>query len=266
MAGPAHAVDPIRSVQVTIPLYEQVAKRLRVLIEDDQLTPGERLPPERYLATRLGVSRASIREALVVLRTAGIVEPRRGDGVYLMRDVGAISPELAVKLFATQRQLPAIMEVREALETHLARLAARRRSADDIRTLLEACNEMDAAIREDRDPSAADEQFHLGVARAADNQLLEDLMRQLATPIARTRSASLHRHGRAPRSLEGHRRIVDAIDARDEQGAAAAMLDHLRFVADVAHDSDLEDEPIGSDAFASDLPLGEPVDASLREA
>jgi GntR family transcriptional regulator, transcriptional repressor for pyruvate dehydrogenase complex len=228
---------------VNTPLYEHVAKRLRILIEDDELTPGERLPAERDLAKRLGVSRASIREALVVLRTAGIVEPRRGDGVYLIRDVGEISPDLAVKLFATQRQLPAIMEVREALETHLARLAARRRSADDVKSLLSACDAMEAAIREDRDPSDADEQFHVGIAHAADNALLEDLMQQLAKPIARTRTASLNRHGRAPRSLEGHRRILDAIDARDEQGAAAAMLDHLRLVADVAHDSELEYPP-----------------------
>ncbi len=176
------------------PLYEHVARRPRILIEDDGLTPGERLPAERDLAKRLGVSHASIREALVVLRTAGIVEPRRGDGVSLIREVGEISPDLAVKLFATQRQLPAIMEVREALETHLARLGARTRSADDVNGLLNACNEMEAAIRRDRDPSAADQQFHAGIARAVDNALLEDLMQQLAKPIARSRTASLNRH------------------------------------------------------------------------
>jgi len=113
---------------------------------------------------------------------------------------------------------------------------------------------MEAAIREDRDPSAADEQFHIAIARAADNALLADLMQQLAKPIARTRTTSLKRHGRAPRSLEGHRRILDAIDARDEQGAAAAMLDHLRLVADVAHDSELGYPPTGpGDVRASGL-------------
>jgi GntR family transcriptional repressor for pyruvate dehydrogenase complex len=217
------------------PLYEQIARRVRGVIEEDGLVPGDRLPPERDLAQRLGVSRTSIREAFVVLRTAGIVEARRGDGVYLRRDVSDISPELTVTLFASQRLLPRIMEVREALETHLARLAARRRSERDLEVLRAACEEMASAIAEDRDPSHADEVFHAGIAAAADNPLLEDLLRQMAEPIARTRAASLARPGRPPRSLSGHRQILAAIEARDEQGAAWAMREHLRLVADIAH-------------------------------
>jgi GntR family transcriptional regulator, transcriptional repressor for pyruvate dehydrogenase complex len=229
------------------PLYEDVARRLGSVIEEDGLTPGDRLPAERDLAHRLGVSRTSVREALVVLRTAGIVEPRRGDGVYLRRDLRELSPDLTVALFASQRQLPAIMEVREALETHLARLAARRRSGDDLDTLAMACEEMAAAIRHGRDTTDADEMFHAGIAKAADNPLLEDLMRQMAEPIARTRAASLARPGRAPRSLIGHRRILAAIEARDEHGAAAAMREHLMLVADLAHDASLEERSAQED-------------------
>ncbi|HEX3803498.1 MAG TPA: FadR/GntR family transcriptional regulator [Solirubrobacteraceae bacterium] len=223
------------------PKYAEVARRLRSVIEEDGLVPGDRLPAERDLAHRLGVSRTSIREALVVLRTAGIVEPRRGDGVYLRRDLTDLSPELTVTLFESQRQLPAIMEVREALETHVARLAARRRSSDDLDVIRAACEELAAAINGEGDASHADERFHAGIAKAADNPLLEDLMRQMAEPIARTRAASLARPGRAPRSLAGHLRIVAAIEARDEQGAAAAMREHLMLVADVAHDQGLDD-------------------------
>lgn len=225
------------------PIYEEVARQLRNAIEQDGLSEGDRLPAERRLAQRLGVSRASVREALAVLRTAGIVEPRRGDGVYLRRNLNELSPELTVKLFAAQRRLPAIMEVREALETHLARLAARRRSTDDLSELRAACTEMAEAIRQGRDPSYADARFHAAIAKAADNPLLEDLIRQLAQPIARTRAASFARAGQAPRSLAGHRRILAAIQARDEHGAAAAMRDHLFLVAEVAHDPGLETAP-----------------------
>lgn len=217
------------------PMHEDLARRIISTVAQEGLEAGGRLPAERVLAGRFGVSRNSVREALAILRAAGIVESRRGDGVYLRRDADAITPELSVSLFAAQRSLPIIMEVREALETHLARLAARRRSAEDLVRLRSACEDMELAIEGCGDTASADESFHAALAGAADNALLEDLVRQLAGPIGRTRAASLARPGQAPRSLAGHRRILAAVEARDEQGAAAAMHEHLTSVADLAH-------------------------------
>jgi GntR family transcriptional repressor for pyruvate dehydrogenase complex len=218
------------------PLYEQVAARVRELAEATGLGPGDRLPPERELAQHLGVSRSSVREALTLLRAAGLVHTRQGDGVYLQRPPEQIPAGLTAA-FAGRPSMPRIMEVREALETHLARLAARRRSPQDVDRLSAAHEAMAAAIDRGDDPCDADARFHAAIAHAADNPMLEELMGQLATPIALTRRASLSRPGRPARSLEGHRRILEAIVARNEEGASAAMREHLMVVADVAHDA-----------------------------
>lgn len=219
------------------PLYEQVAQRVRDLAASAGLQPGDRLPPERELAQRLGVSRSSVRQALTLLRAAGLIHTRQGDGVYLQRPPEEIHADLTTAAIAAQQSMPQVMEVREALETHLARLAARRRSSQDVDRLRAAYDAMATAIERGEDPCDADAQFHAAIAHAADNPMLERLMDQLATQIALTRRASLSRPGRPARSLEGHRRILEAIVARNEEGASAAMREHLMVVADVAHDA-----------------------------
>jgi len=118
------SLQPIRRS----PLYEAVVERLKAFIDVQQLKPGDRLLSERELAQRLGVSRTSVRQALTALRVSGLVEIRHGDGVFLLQPPEQVVPSLADQLLRSHEQLPAIMEVREALETQTARLAARRRS------------------------------------------------------------------------------------------------------------------------------------------
>src|ERR1700752_2365451 len=98
------------------PLYEGVARTLVELIRTEGLEPGQRLPSERDLARRLGVSRVSVRQGLTVLRLNGLVEIRRGDGAYLRRAPADTPPTLAPGLVGDRSQLPAVMEVRQALE------------------------------------------------------------------------------------------------------------------------------------------------------
>jgi GntR family transcriptional repressor for pyruvate dehydrogenase complex len=227
---PPGELEPIRRS----PLYEEVAQRLRAFIDVQQLKPGDRLLSERDLAQRLGVSRTSVRQALTALRVAGLVEIRHGDGVYLLEPPDRVVPTLARELLESHAQLPAIMEVRVALETQTARLAARRRTDAEVRELRGVLEVMAAAIAGGEDGAEADEAFHGAIARASRNALLVDLMRQLAEPIDETRRASLSRPGRPARSLEAHRAILAAIERGDEDAAASAMVDHLRVVADVA--------------------------------
>ena len=125
MAEPVQPLEPIRRR----PIYEQVAERLRALIEGGHLVPGDRLPGERDLAARLGVSRSSVRQALTVLRVMGLVEVRHGTGVYLLRTVDDVIPPIPLESVGDDPALPAVSEVREVLESHASRLAARHRSA-----------------------------------------------------------------------------------------------------------------------------------------
>ena len=232
MARPADlgGLSPIRRS----PLYEEVAERLREFIDVQELRPGDRLMSERELAQRLGVSRTSVRQALTALRVGGLVEIRHGDGVYLLRSPEDVVPSLAEELLQSHAQLPAIMEVREALETQTARLAARRRSDADLDEMRLALREMATAIEEGEDGAEADQRFHGAITAASHNELLAGLMEQLADVIDQTRRASLSRPGRPPRSLIAHEQILQAIADRDEDGAARAMRDHLEVVADVA--------------------------------
>lgn len=224
-----HALRPVRRSR----LYEEVVDRLRELIDVQGLQPGDRLMSERELAERLGVSRTSVRQALTALEVMGLVRVRHGGGVFLARAPDAVLPSLATELVNRYEQLPAVMEVREAIETQTARLAARRRSDDDLRAIRDAVAAMDAAIGSGGEPAAADAQFHTAVARAARNPLLERLWADLAEPIDETRRASLARPGRPPRSVADHRAILDAIEAGDEDAAAAAMRAHLSLVGDL---------------------------------
>jgi GntR family transcriptional regulator, transcriptional repressor for pyruvate dehydrogenase complex len=227
---PEPALEPIRRS----PLYEEVVTRLRAFIDVEKLKPGDKLLSERELAQRLGVSRTSVRQALTALRVGGLVEIRHGDGVYLLRPPEDVVPSLADQLLQSHAQLPAIIEVREALETQTARLAARRRSAADLAEMRSALEQMAAAIDAGQDGAAADQRFHGAIARAAGNRLLATLMDQLAEPIDQTRRASLSHPGRPPQSLAAHHKILDAIERQDEDAATAAMRAHLEVVADLA--------------------------------
>jgi GntR family transcriptional repressor for pyruvate dehydrogenase complex len=214
-------------------LYEEVMERLRELIDVQGLEPGDRLMSERELAERLGVSRASVRQALTALEVIGLVRVRHGGGVFLARAPDDVLPSLARELLDRYEQLPAVIEVREAIETQTARLAARRRNDRDLEAMRDALEAMEAAVRSGGEPADGDAAFHTAIVRAARNPLLERLWADLSEPIDQTRRASLARPGRPPRSLAAHRTILEAIEAGAEDEAASRMREHLSVVADL---------------------------------
>jgi GntR family transcriptional regulator, transcriptional repressor for pyruvate dehydrogenase complex len=224
-----HALRPVRRSR----LYEEVVERLRELIDVQALQPGDRLMSERDLAERLGVSRTSVRQALTALEVMGLVHVRHGGGVFLAQPPDHVLPSLASELINRYEQLPAVIEVREAIETQTARLAARRRTVDDLRAMRAALADMEAAIDSGGDPAAGDAAFHTAIVHAARNPLLGHLWTELSDPIDQTRRASLARPGRPPSSLAAHRSILAAIEAADEDAAAATMREHLSVVGDL---------------------------------
>ena len=231
------ALQPVRRSR----LYQQVADRLRAHIDVEGLQPGDRLLSERELAERLGVSRTSVRQALTALEVTGLVEIRHGGGVFITEPPEMVLPLLADALADEHEQLPAIIEVRQAIEAQTARLAALRRTDDDLAGLELAIRRMQDANRAGEDAADADREFHDGIVAAARNPLLATLWEQLSSPVDKTRRASLARPGRPAASLRAHRRIRDAIAAADPDRAAKAMLAHLEVVADLGFLTTLRD-------------------------
>jgi GntR family transcriptional repressor for pyruvate dehydrogenase complex len=214
-------------------LYEQVVSEIEAWIAENGLEVGARLPPERELAAKLGVSRATISQALVAMEVVGMVSVRHGDGVVLIEPAGSAKVVNALRRHA--QQLPEIIEARDALETKLAALAAERRTESDLAAMDEALELMERDIADGGRGVEGDERFHAAVTAAGHSPLLAKLMTEISDLIRETRIASLAQPDRPASSLRGHRKIADAIRARDAAAAALAMQQHVAMVSDVAH-------------------------------
>ncbi|WP_371659724.1 FadR/GntR family transcriptional regulator [Streptomyces sp. NBC_00280] len=223
--------DALRPVEAKTRLYEQVLDRLRNYVVEGGLGAGDRLPPERDLAARLGVSRASVKQAIVVLEVQGLVEVRHGGGTYLVRD--SLEVESVEQLVERRRRLPDVLDAREALETKLAELAAERRTQENIDELRAALGVMAEEIDEGANGVEGDRRFHAAVTAAAHSGILAEFMRSIADQITESRHESLRQLGRPVRSLAQHRAIFEAIEAGQPRQAAAAMRRHVRTVAKV---------------------------------
>lgn len=212
-------------------LYEQVLERLRAYVAEAGLKAGDKLPAERELAASLGVSRASVKQAIVVLEVQGLVEARHGGGTYLVRDTLDVEP--VEQLVERRKRLPEVLEAREALETKLAELAAERRTEDELAAIRESLDFMHDEIVGGGFGVEGDRRFHAAVTAAAHSSLLADFMKTIAGQITESRNESLRQPGRPHRSLAQHTAIYEAIAAGDPKKAAAAMRKHVRTVAKV---------------------------------
>lgn len=214
-------------------LYEQVAGQISSWIGDNGLKAGDRLPPERELAQRLGVSRATLSQALVALEVIGVVEVRHGDGTVVTTGDGQ-STRIVEAIRRHADRLPEIIDTRDALETKIASLAAARRTDDDLARMDDALAFMEADIEAGGRGVEGDERFHGAVTAASHSLLLARLMDEISDLIRETRLESLGQPGRPQDSLAGHRAIAEAIRAGDPAAASDAMHAHVTMVSDVA--------------------------------
>jgi GntR family transcriptional regulator, transcriptional repressor for pyruvate dehydrogenase complex len=213
-------------------LYEVIVEKLVAYISDKNLSEGDRLPAERDLAAKLGVSRASVSQALVALEVQGVLSVRHGDGAILLRRP---TEERAIRALREHAdRIPDIIEARVALEVNLAGLAAARRTDAEMAAIDAAIATMEAEVEAGDRGVLGDEMFHEAITAAAHSSLLAKLMHEISGLIRETRIESLSQRNRPRASLEGHRRIADAVRKQDADGASRAMADHIRLVSDVA--------------------------------
>ncbi|GAA5165403.1 FadR/GntR family transcriptional regulator [Ornithinimicrobium tianjinense] len=214
-------------------LYEQIVEELVAHMRTHGLGPGDRLPPERELAQALGVSRASVAQALVALEVVGVIQVRHGEGAIVRRpvDPGAALVD-AVRVH--QDALPDIIDARSALEAKLAYLAAERRTEDDMQAIDDALALMERQVAAGERGLEGDRAFHEAVTRAGHSAVLARLMTEIGELILETRIESLSQPGRPQESLAKHRAIAEAIRQGRPADAALAMTDHIDLVSDVA--------------------------------
>ncbi|TXI66099.1 FadR/GntR family transcriptional regulator [Mycolicibacterium mageritense] len=213
-------------------LYEVIVEQLCGFMSDNEMNPGDRLPAERELAAKLGVSRASLSQALVALEVQGVLSVRHGDGAILVRRP---TEERAVRALREHAdRIPDVIEAREALEVKLAALAAARRTDAEMAAIDSAIATMESEVDSGDRGVVGDEMFHEAITAAAHSSLLAKLMHEISGLVRETRIESLSQQDRPRASLEGHRRIADAVRKQDPDQAAQAMADHIRMVSDVA--------------------------------
>jgi GntR family transcriptional repressor for pyruvate dehydrogenase complex len=214
--------------------YEEVVERILALVVAQQLEPGDRLPPERQLASDLDVSRSTLRQALTVLRVIGLVDIRHGVGIHLVRPVGDRVPPIADASVLADPRIPEIKDLREALETHAAWLAAERRTDGDLAELAAANEQMAIEIAGGAIGLDGDRRFHAGILAAARSPLVAERLGEMDATVRAIATASLARPDQPPRSLATHRLIFGAIAAGDGDLAREVMLDHLLITGEIS--------------------------------
>jgi DNA-binding FadR family transcriptional regulator len=206
-------------------LYRVVSSRIEALIREENIKPGERLPAERDLATKLGVSRTSLREALIALELGGVVEVRGGSGVYVS--------EQAVPKAARPAAGPGPFEVlaaRRMIEVEVAALAAKNATPAAVDAILVAVEEMEQNQDDLGENESADRNFHLAIARAAGNSALVGVIEYLWNQrgsLWHKLTEHFQTEELRQQTLLDHRAILTAIASQDVAGARQAMRAHL---------------------------------------
>jgi GntR family transcriptional repressor for pyruvate dehydrogenase complex len=197
-------------------------------------TQGDRIPPERELCQRLGVGRASLREALKALEIMGMIETRLGEGTFVCgRSEFFSRPLLWAITGSAKSDAHELVEARELIESETAKLAAERATAEDLQTIRKHLDEMEAAIDDPPTFLEADLNFHLAVANSAHNQILANALSLIRNLMRQWIGQALPKEGVAITALNHHNKIFAAISKRNATAARNSMQAHLEAMASV---------------------------------
>ncbi|MFQ6773641.1 FCD domain-containing protein [Cereibacter sphaeroides] len=218
-------------------LSQSVMRQIELLILRGILRPGERLPSERDLSERLGVSRPSLRDAIAELQERGLLVSRPGSGIFVAEVLGSAFAPALVELFASHEEAVFdYIDFRRDLESLSAERAAVRASDTDLQVIDTIFRKMEAAHlkRDPSDEAALDAQFHMAIIEASHNVVMLHMMRSmfdlLRNGVFYNRQMMFRQRTTRESLLDQHRRINAALQARDPQEARAAVETHLSYV------------------------------------
>jgi len=215
-------------------LAQQTAQRLYNLIAaEKKLAPGQKLPNELELSQEMGVSRATLREAIRALTTQGVLEVRRGKGTFVSPRAGELEDFGFDALERVRGQLRDLFELRSIVEPQAARLACQRATEAELQEILTRGRQVDACIRAGEDRTRADREFHAAIVRATHNEFMMRLLPVINQAVASAVRAGEHREQLARDTLRDHALLLEFFQKRDGAGAEHAMAIHMRRSMDV---------------------------------
>ena len=212
----------------------QIAEQIRESILRGEFSPGEKLPPERKLTQMFGVSRPSVREALNMLASSGLVVSYQGGGTVVQSLIDTEQDNALGELIRTRTECALeVIEVRKGMEALTAYYAAQRATPEDIARMEEVLSRMDVHLKNKKPLEDLDAKLHLQIARATHNVIWLHLMQGIFDAMKEFQRGVWHNvysQGDDTRRLfDHHRRIVTAIGGHDADAARKAMTEHLNF-------------------------------------
>lgn len=227
----AHPQFKVERLTVAGTLTDRVCEALVQLISGEDFPPGSRLPSEMSMASRFGVSRTVIREAVSRLKSEGLVESRQGSGVFVREGNMDLPFRIDPNIMDSVTSVLQVVELRQALEGEIAAFAAKRRTAEHMESIRQALKRIEIDELSGKDGVDADIAFHRCIAEATGNPhflaLIEFLFNFLRNATLFTRSYEATRATLSRQVKEEHAAIVDAIAQRDPEAARAAARRHM---------------------------------------
>ncbi|SMX45560.1 FadR/GntR family transcriptional regulator [Actibacterium lipolyticum] len=227
---PFHEIQPEK-------LSNSVVRQIELLILRGILRPGERLPSERELSEKLGVSRPSLREAISALQERGLLTSRAGAGIFVAEVLGSAFSDALIRLFASHDEAVFdYIDFRRDMEALAAERAARQASDTDLKVINTIFEKMEAAHpkRNPADEARLDAEFHMSIIEASHNVIMLHMMRSmfdlLREGVFYNRQVMFRQRTTRGALLDQHRAINDALQARDATAARAAVEAHLNYV------------------------------------
>lgn len=224
-------ISETMDMQISKPdLHMETVSRLAQLVAAAER--GSRLPTERELCEQLGVGRSTLREAVRALAFIGAVEPRQGSGTFVGGDPAAVDRLIGLGLVLNRSKVEEVVEVRRALEVDAARLAAERHTEADAEALRAIMREMVACQDDPLAASKIDVDFHVKLAHASHNSVLEHLLSGMRVLLEAWMERAIYRTDIVRAIVGEHNAILDAVVARDVAAAASRMELHQRVAAE----------------------------------
>lgn len=200
---------------------------LSMITVEKRFLPGDKLPNENILSEELKVSRTTLREAIRILATGGILEIRRGRGTFVRADLEIDNPKELEPLTSTEVKARDLYEMRLIFEPEAAYYAALRATDKEIERIVSLGAEIEDRIRQGKDRTEVEQAFHKSIAKATHNEFMNQLMPVIYEGINKgVRLSKVHEEA-VQATLVDHKMLMDFLKVRNAEGARNAMRIHI---------------------------------------